>query len=97
MERKDNLQAALLRIKGFEPKSSRTPFFLVKTLYSVTELKEWLVKNHGILIRNAGNFRGLNDHWFRLNTLNEKRNAMLVEALEEFSLQKRAAANSGKV
>ncbi len=83
-ERKENFQAAILREKGYEPKYSDTLFFLVKTHYDSHELKLWLRDTHGILIRDCSNFRGLNNHWFRLCTLNEKRNAMLVEALAEF-------------
>ncbi len=89
-ERKENFQAAILREKGYEPKYSDTLFFLVKTHYDSSELKLWLRDTHGILIRDCSNFRGLNNHWFRLCTLNEKRNAMLVEALAEFRELQRA-------
>lgn len=89
MQRKENLQAAILRIKGYEPKVSDTTFFLVKCAFSVEHLKAWLLEKHGILIRNCSNFKGLSDHYFRLNTLNEKRNAMLVDALEQYSLENR--------
>ena len=85
MQRKENLQAAILRIKGYEPKVSDTTFFLVKCAFDVEDLKGWLLENYGILIRSCSNFKGLSNHYFRLNTLNEKRNAMLVEALEEYA------------
>lgn len=85
MQRKENLQAAILRIKGYEPKVSDTTFFLVKCAFDVEDLKLWLLENYGILIRSCSNFKGLSNHYFRLNTLNEKRNAMLVEALEEYA------------
>ena len=85
MQRTENLQAAILRIKGYEPKVSDTTFFLVKCAFDVEDLKLWLLENYGILIRSCSNFKGLSNHYFRLNTLNEKRNAMLVEALEEYA------------
>ena len=88
-QRKENLQSAILRIKGYEPKSSDTTFFLVKCAFDVDHLKEWLLERHGILIRSCSNFKGLSSHYFRLNTLNEKRNAMLVEVLEQYAQEDR--------
>lgn len=88
-QRKENLQSAILRIKGYEPKSSDTTFFLVKCAFDVDDLKGWLLSKYGILIRSCTNFKGLSNHYFRINTLNEKRNAMLVEALEQYAMDNR--------
>lgn len=71
-------------IPGFRPYSSRTSFFLVETDYDVPELKRYLLKEWGILIRDASNFRGLDRHYFRINTLTDDQNDRLVIALRSY-------------
>lgn len=68
-------------IRGFEPQPSHTSFFLVKTDYNAACLKQYLLEHHGILIRDASNFRGLDEHYFRINTLTEEKNEMLIRGL----------------
>jgi len=43
-----------------------------------------LVENYGLLIRDAGNFRGLTRQHFRLATLNPEKNHLMINALEEW-------------
>lgn len=74
----------LSAIPGFYPQSSHTSFFLVKTDYQVAGLKTWLLEHHGILIRDASNFRGLDSHYFRINTLTDEKNNLLLAALREY-------------
>ena len=57
-------------------------FFLVETDYNSSALKKYLLEEHGLLIRDASNFRGLDTHYFRVNTLTEAKNRLLLEALE---------------
>ena len=55
---------------------------------TAAELKDWLAKNHGILIRDASNFRGLTPHHFRLATQSPEENDALVEAITQFFQQR---------
>lgn len=84
MERQKRFQEALASVAGFYPQPSFTSFFLVKTDYDAMDLKRCLLEKYGILIREASNFRGLDRHYFRLNTLTEENNLLLVKALEEY-------------
>ncbi|MEI3419583.1 MAG: hypothetical protein V8R91_00060 [Butyricimonas faecihominis] len=49
-------------------------------------LKQELLKQFGILIRDASNFRGLDEHYFRVNTLSDEKNQMLLRALRLLSI-----------
>lgn len=62
-----------------------THFFLCETVdETAEELQNWLLHNFGLLIRNAGNFRGLGPGHFRLATLSPDKNQLLVNALREW-------------
>jgi threonine-phosphate decarboxylase len=64
---------------------SSTHFFIGKTLVkSARELKEFLLNNHGLLIRDAANFRSLTRQHFRIATLSPQHNQLLIKALEEW-------------
>ncbi len=47
-------------------------------------LKEYLVREHGMLIRDASNFEGLDDRFFRIATQKVEENNRLVEAIAAF-------------
>lgn len=49
------------------------------------ELKEWLVEHHGILIRDASNFRGLDKRYFRVAAQTPAENDLLIEALRKWT------------
>ena len=48
------------------------------------ELKQWLINNYGILIRDASDFRGLDSHYFRIVALTKEDDNQLVAAIREF-------------
>lgn len=48
------------------------------------DLKQWLIDHHGILIRDASNYRGLDNHCFRVTARTPEENDCLVEALREY-------------
>lgn len=48
------------------------------------ELKKYLVEQHGILIRDASNFRGLNNSYIRLSVQTEENIELLVSALKSY-------------
>ena len=47
------------------------------------KLKQYLVDEHGILIRDASNFRGLDEHYIRLALQSPEHNELLVRGLKE--------------
>lgn len=82
------LQDEIDRVDGFRVIRSEAPFFLVEMQTQTSAvLKEYLIRQHGVLIRDASNFRGLNDRFFRVCTRNESDNQLLVEGLKNFRKQ----------
>lgn len=84
LERQRCFSAAIAAIPGYSPLPSHTSFFLVRTDRDVPELKHVLLEKEGILIRDASNFRGLDRHYFRVNTLTEEKNELLIRALQRY-------------
>ena len=75
----------LLSNEAIEVEESSTHFFLCKTLVrNAGQLKDFLINNHGILIRDAGNFRSLTRQHFRIATLDPDKNSLLINALNEW-------------
>jgi len=74
-----------LRVLGVECMESSTNFFLCRLPHgSAAALKEYLVSNYGILIRDASNFRGLDSRCFRIAAQLPEENGLLVKAIEEW-------------
>ncbi|QNK63742.1 aminotransferase class I/II-fold pyridoxal phosphate-dependent enzyme [Pedobacter sp. PAMC26386] len=64
---------------------SHTHFFLAKTnLHTAAALKQFLLKEFNILIRNAENFRGLTEKHIRIATLSNHKNQLLINALAKW-------------
>lgn len=64
---------------------SHTHFFLASTnQHTAAILKQFLLKEFNILIRDAGNFRGLTEKHIRIATLNPNKNRLLINALAEW-------------
>ncbi|MCC8154873.1 MAG: pyridoxal phosphate-dependent class II aminotransferase, partial [Tannerellaceae bacterium] len=60
-----------------------TTFFLVRLRKgTAADLKKYL--EYGILIRDASNFRGLDDTYIRLSTQSSQENQVLVIAIKEW-------------
>lgn len=78
------LKNKINKFYGFECYDSSTNFILIKTIHDSTELQKKLLK-HKILIRDCKNFRGLNNHYFRIAVKSHKDNIKLVKALENFT------------
>ena len=79
------LRAMLNEIEGIEAQQTQTNFFLC-TIQQATaaELKEYLAREHGILIRDASNFTGLTPHHFRIATQSPAENDALVAAIKNY-------------
>lgn len=84
LRRQQQFSRRVAAIPGFRPLPSQTSFFLTETDYDSMDLKHRLLESHGILIRDASNFRGLNNHYFRVNTLTDEKNALLIEGLKAY-------------
>lgn len=79
------LQDKLKNIQGLKVFPTDTHFFLCKLENrKAFELKEYLIDNYGILIRDASNFRGLDESYFRIATQSPGENDLLVKALQEW-------------
>lgn len=75
----------LNKIESVEVLPTNTTFFLVRLKKGrASDLKAYLLENYGILIRDASNFRGLDETYFRLSTKTSEQNALLTEALKEW-------------
>jgi threonine-phosphate decarboxylase len=62
-----------------------THFFLAETHFkNASELKIFLLNEFNILIRDAGNFRGLSKNFIRIATLSPAKNELLINALAEW-------------
>jgi len=79
------LLAQLAGIDGFKPYPSVINFILIrieKKGITSTSFKKMLIKK-GILIRDCGNFRGLNDKYVRVAVRSHRENLLLVSAMKE--------------
>ena len=72
-------------IEGLMVMKSDTNFMLVFIEFAeVLELKNWLIHHHGILIRDVSDFRGLDNHYFRIMARTKEDDNQLVAAIREF-------------
>ncbi|MDE5878101.1 MAG: aminotransferase class I/II-fold pyridoxal phosphate-dependent enzyme [Muribaculaceae bacterium] len=51
---------------------------------TASELKQWLIDRHGLLIRDASNFEGLSPRHFRVAAQSYEENNLLISALKEW-------------
>lgn len=80
------LTEKLTEIQGLKIWPSNTSYFLIELEKSnASELKNYLISEFGLLIRDASNFRGLNDSFIRVATLSEEKNQLLIDALIQWS------------
>ena len=76
------LATEIAKIPGFQVFLCNTPYFLCTSKYgTATNLKKYLLDEHGILIRDASNFRALTPCHFRICTQRREENNKLLEAL----------------
>ncbi|MCT4589037.1 MAG: aminotransferase class I/II-fold pyridoxal phosphate-dependent enzyme [Carboxylicivirga sp.] len=76
------LKTELQNIDGIEVFPTSTGFFLLKTPMPAAHLKELLVEEYGLLIRDASNFRTLSEHHIRLASLSRENNKLLIDAFK---------------
>ena len=89
----EKLAKSLEAIPGIKSLASRTHFFLFRLDQSRSaQLKKWLVETHGLLVRDAANFRGLDGHYVRVASQGEEKNSWLAQALAQWAGRRKKAA-----
>jgi threonine-phosphate decarboxylase len=84
----NTLQEAIRNLNGFTVQPSKTNYFLVRLKTpDATKLKNYLAHEHQLLIRNASNFRGLDEHYIRIASQDAAQNKLLINALKSWVLQ----------
>lgn len=82
LNERERLVSNIERLGIMEIMPTDTHFFTAKLIgHTSQKVKDWLVMNHGILIRNASNFPGLTPHHIRIATQSPQQNDHLVDAL----------------
>ena len=90
------LGQALGAVEGVSVSPTSTHFMLARIdCATAAELKYWLARHHGLLIRDAANFRGLSAHHFRVAAQWPEENDLLVAAIREFAEEKVTAPAAG--
>ena len=85
MRASEQLQVRIAQLDGYSVVPSRCSYFLARCLRgTATELKEYLLSQHQLLIRDASNFRSLDAHCFRVAAQDAEKNDWLVDALDGF-------------
>jgi len=81
----ERLRGELRNIKGLRVFETKTNYMLCE-LEKVTahELKNYLIHEHGLLIRDCTNFYGLSNHFFRVSTQLPEENDLLIAAIREY-------------
>lgn len=76
------LRSALEALGGLEVWATETHFMLVRLRFGkAAALKDYLAEKQGILIRDASNFDGLDERFFRIATQTPEENDRLVKAI----------------
>lgn len=80
----DSLRKSLNAIAGVRVEPTDTHFMLVELPTQAAVVKEYLARMHGLLVRDASNFRGLSERHIRIATQTPEANRALVEALTAY-------------
>lgn len=85
---RERLTNLLLTTGMLEIWPTDTHYMLIKLrMGKAAALKDFLAVNHGILIRDASNFEGLDERFFRIATQTPEENDKLVKAISEWMEQ----------
>jgi threonine-phosphate decarboxylase len=80
------LRDKLQQIDGILTQETQTNFILCQfeSGHTAAELKDYLARQHHLLIRDASNFKGLTPRHFRIAARTPAENDALVAAIQEF-------------
>ena len=86
MAERERVASLLAEIRGIEVFPSDSHILLCRTLHgSSPMLKDYLARHHGILIRDASNFEGLDNSYFRIAIQTPKENDELINSLRQWT------------
>ena len=88
------LRDQLQQIDGILTQETHTNFMLCQfedEKYCAADLKDYLAREHHLLIRDASNFRGLTPRHFRIAAQTPRENNTLLEAIKDYVRTKRNA------
>ena len=78
-------QKEIISINGLKIVKSDCNYFLIKLEKGkASDLKEYLVLKHGLLIRDASNFKGLTDSHFRVAIQGSDKNNLLIVCIKQW-------------
>ena len=82
LEERERVATSLVEMGGLEVWPSDTHFMLVRIRNGrAAALKAFLVEQYGLLIRDASNFEGLDDSYFRVAVQTPEENDRLIEGI----------------
>ena len=82
---RDRLMASIEALKIAELWSTETHFFLSRLrMGTAAALKHYLIQEHGLLIRDASNFEGLDAAFVRIATQDRADNDLLIQSLSQW-------------
>ena len=85
LQEAQRLYHKLCKIPGISLHPTKTNFMLCKIEHiHAVALKEYLIQEHRMLIRDASNFRGLTPHHFRISAQTPSENDALVKAIDKY-------------
>lgn len=88
LQETDRLKIALKDLGGLDIWDTKTHFMLVcLRMGKASALKDYLAKEHGLLIRDASNFCGLDSRFFRIATQSPKENQLLVNGIASWFVE----------
>lgn len=97
LEETERLRQALRNIEGIRVFETKTNYMLCEiSPTAASKLKDYLIHEHGILIRDCSNFYGLSNHFFRVSAQKPEENDALIEAIKEFMKLQNAPSNDNK-
>lgn len=81
------VQQEISKIQGFEIQPSETNYFLMFCPCKAAEMKEYLLNEHALLVRDASNFRNLPENAIRISTQTPEKNELLINGLKIWSMK----------
>lgn len=85
LQEKERVAQKLSEIPTLEVWPSQTHILLIRLRNGkAAALKKYLAETHGILIRDASNFQGLDEHFFRIAIQSQRENNALIKAIQEW-------------
>lgn len=86
IRQREQLVESLLSIGGLEAWPSDTHYVLMRLRTGkAAALKDYLATEHGVLIRDASNFEGLDEQFFRIAAQTPEENRVLIECIKQWT------------